>query len=219
MECPNLDKVSPDTIAATPNVIIYKRWHQTASICALFSPILILVLAMSFVPRSFDKTWIFILLALILAGIATPLILAYWVYPPNKDVVSVESDGLVFQRYGVVPFNSITAYTLDGAIRLKRRDQPTLVLLGNRKTLGYQDFAKALKSSLTAWRAAHPAQSVKQSYFYGTLRAKLIGAFIVVSCVVLAFIILKMRVGMHSLPALLIVAFAGGRLLFSKRPD
>ena len=97
MECPNLDKVSPDTIAATPNVIIYKRWHQTASICALFSPILILVLAMSFVPRSFDKTWIFILLALILVGIATPLILAYWVYPPNKDVVSVESDGLVFQ--------------------------------------------------------------------------------------------------------------------------
>jgi hypothetical protein len=219
MECSNLDKLSPDTIATTPNVIIYKRWHQTASIFALVSPMLVLALAMPLVSSSFIEVLIFIVPALALTCLAVPLIFVYWVYPPVKDVVRVESDGLVFQRYGVVPFDSITAYTLDGTIRLTRRDQPTLILLGNRKTPGYHDFFKALKSSLTAWRADHAAAAIKQSYFQGTPQAKLIGGFIAIGCLGLAVTIMNMGVGMSALPALVIGFMGGFALIFSKRRD
>lgn len=223
MECSYLDKFSLDTIAIAgdekPNVLIYKRWHQAASIFALFSPILVLVLAMPLVSSPFNEALLFMVPALIVTCIAVPLIFAYWVYPPVKDVVRVESDGLAFQRYGVVSFDSITAYTLDGTIRLTRRDQPTLILLGNRKTPGYQDFSKTLKSSLLAWRAEHTAAPIKQSYFLGTPLARLVGAFILISCLGLGITILNMRVAMTALPALLIGFLAGLRLLFSKRPE
>lgn len=216
-----MNSPSPETIARggdeTPNVVIFTRWHQAAPLIALFSPVLAM-LAVTLSP-SLTGALLFAVAALTVVCIATPLILSRLVYPPAKDLVRIEPDGLVFTRYGMVPFDSITGYTLDGLIRLTRRDKPTLVLLGNRKTPGYQDLRAALGPAMATWRAHHPAARIKQSHFQGTPLAKVLGALVVISCGGLVVTVVTMETGMSSLPALAIGIFAGFRLLASEHPE
>ncbi|RBB38826.1 hypothetical protein DPV79_15700 [Burkholderia reimsis] len=200
-----------------PNVVIYTRWHQAAPLTALFSPLLVVSIFVLF-PLPTDGPLLAIA-ALTVVCIVTPLILAHVVYPPAKDVVHITPDSLVFKRYGTVPFDSITAYTLDGLIRLTRREQPTLTLLGNRKTPGYKDFQAALGPAMATWRSHHPTVPIKQSHFQGTWLAKVLGALTVISCVGLAITVVTMKLALASLPALAIGIFGGLRLLASKRQD
>ncbi|HDR9757932.1 TPA: hypothetical protein ACK3Q6_002857 [Burkholderia cepacia] len=200
-----------------PNVVIYTRWHQVAPLSALFSPLLVVPILALF--PSPTEVSLLAIAALIVVCIATPLILAHVVYPPAKDVVHIRPDALVFKRYGTVPFDSITAYTLDGLIRLTRQEQPTLVLLGNCKTPGYKDFQAALGPAMATWQSHHPTAPTKQSHFQGTWLAKVLGALIVISCVGLAITVVTMKLAMASLPALAIAIFGGIRLLASKREE
>ncbi|WP_322088404.1 hypothetical protein [Burkholderia sp. BCC1999] len=200
-----------------PNVVIYTRWHQAAPLTALFSPLLVVSMFVPFPLRTDGP--LLAIAVLIVVCIATPLILAHVVYPPAKDVVHITPDALVFKRYGTVTFDSITAYTLDGLIRLTRRQQPTLVLLGNRKTPGYKAFAAALGPAMATWRSHHPMVPIKQSHFHGTWLAKVLGALIVVSCLGLAIAVVTMKLALASLPALAIGIFGGLRLRASKRQD
>ncbi|HDR9764028.1 TPA: hypothetical protein ACK3Q6_001336 [Burkholderia cepacia] len=200
-----------------PNVVIYTRWHQAAPLTALFSPLLVVSIFVVF-PLPTDGPLLAIA-ALTVVCIVTPLILAHVVYPPAKDVVHITPDALVFKRYGTVTFDSITAYTLDGLIRLTRRKQPTLALLGNRKTRGYKAFQAALEPAMATWRSHHPTVPIKQSHFHGTRLAKVLGALTVISCVGLAITVVTMKLALASLPALAIGIFGGLCLLASKRQD
>ncbi|KVK86292.1 hypothetical protein [Burkholderia cepacia] len=200
-----------------PNVIIYTRWHQAAPLAALFSPLLVVPMVALF-PSLIDVSLLAIAVLAVVC-IATPLILAHVAYPPAKDVVYIMPDALVFARYGTVPFDSITAYTLEGLIRLTRRDQPTLVLLGNHKTPGYKAFRAALGPAMATWRSNHPTVPVTQSQFQGTWLAKVLGTLIVLSCVGLTITVVTMKLAMASLPALVIGIFGGIRLLAGKREE
>ncbi|ALX11791.1 hypothetical protein P350_09645 [Burkholderia cepacia JBK9] len=184
---------------------------------ALFSPLLVVSMFVPFPLRTDGP--LLAIAVLIVICIATPLILAHVVYPPAKDVVHITPDALVFKRYGTVTFDSITASTLDGLIRLTRRQQPTMALLGNRKTPGYKASAAALGPAMATWRSHHPMVPIEQSHFQGTWLAKVLGALIVVSCLGLAIAVVTMKLALASLPALAIGIFGGLRLRASKRQD
>lgn len=162
---------------------VYTRWHQFSVPfgMALGSASLIGVL--------FSRGPVMLAIALCLLGLLAPPLVAFRGFP-TRNSIKVTPEGLTFSRRAPVAFADLTSWGTDDFLKVVRSGRTTLLVsaldLPNRERL-----LREFQAALAAWQQRQPvgAQPPRRTYFYGTFRARAIGALIValgLTCAVMA---------------------------------
>ncbi|GAB3053018.1 hypothetical protein [Stenotrophomonas tumulicola] len=155
-------------------VSVATRWHQLAV------PLGFLLAGGSVAFIVFNRGPLLLAFAVALGLLVLPPVLAFVGFP-TRNLVSVMPDGLIFSRRDPVAFADISSWGTDDFLKLVRPGQPTLLIsavdLPSRERL-----LREFETALQAWQQRQPAvtRHARRSYFYGSLRARAIGALIVV---------------------------------------
>ncbi len=170
-------------VQADIQAAVYTRWHQLSVPfgMALGSGSLISVL--------FSRGPVMLAISLCLIGLLAPPLVAFRGFP-TRNSIKVTSDGLTFSRRGPVAFADLASWGTDDFLKLVRPGRTTLLVsaldLPNRERL-----LREFQAALSAWQQRQPGgtQPPRRTYFYGTFRARAIGALIValgLTCAVMA---------------------------------
>jgi len=155
-------------------VSVATRWHQLAV------PLGFLLAGGSVAFIVFNRGPLLLAFAVALGLLVLPPVLAFVGFP-TRNLVSVMPDGLIFSRRDPVAFADMSSWGTDDFLKLVRPGQPTLLIsavdLPSRERL-----LREFETALQAWQQRQPAvtRHARRSYFYGSLRARAIGALIVV---------------------------------------
>ena len=174
-------------------VSVATRWHQ------LSVPLGFLLAAGSAVAIVFNRGPLLLALAVALVLLALPPVLAFVGFP-TRNLITVMPDGLVFSRRDPVAFDGISSWGTDDFLKLVRPGKPTLLIsavdLPSRERL-----LREFEAALQAWQQRRPAVAghARRSYFHGSLRARAIGALIVVLGVGSSILALSTREPSYSL--------------------
>ncbi|MBU4610827.1 hypothetical protein IMZ29_09875 [Achromobacter sp. GG226] len=191
----------PDDAAAPPDsprryaVILNTRWHQAALIASFFLvPGGIMggvTLALSVL--RWEGAAAVVALALLGAVLgALPVLLARRLMPPRRTV-AVFSDRVEFSGMDALPFTALSGYGTDDYIKLHRHCGATLLVSHQMRHIAdYAPLRQALISALENWHVTHPrsATRLRRHHFYGSTRARAVGAFLVAASVMLGVALL-----------------------------
>lgn len=166
---------------------VYTRWHQ------LSVPFGMALGSGSLIGVLFSRGPVALAIALCLIGLLTPPLVAFRGFP-TRNSVKVTPEGLTFSRRPPVAFAELASWGTDDFLKLVRPGRATLLVspldLPNRERL-----LREFQAALTAWQQRQPAgePAPRRTYFYGTIRARAIGALIVALGVTSAVMALNLR--------------------------
>lgn len=151
-------------------------------------------------------------------GFFTPLIIAFGFYS-TTDYMTLQKDGILFEKRGFVPFGDIIWYRTDYLIKLKLKNHYFKWEIGSKVGQGdvLLNFIRDFEEAIHLWIAENQdliknSDIPKQKYFFGSTSAKFIGVifFILGICATYLFYI------SHSpqMIPLMICCFLFGYILF-----
>ncbi|MFJ3464951.1 hypothetical protein [Achromobacter spanius] len=162
---------------------VYTRWHQFSV------PFGMAIGTASLIGVLFNRGPVMLAIALCVIGILVPPLVAFRGFP-TRNAIKVTPEGLTFSRRAPVAFADLASWGTDDFLKLVRPGRTTLLVsaldLPNRERL-----LREFQAALAAWQQRQPGgtQPPRRTYFYGTIRARAVGALIValgLTCAVMA---------------------------------
>lgn len=151
----------------------YTRWHQWSV------PIGLLIASAAFLGLLFGMQQPLWAIGAAIVGLIVPPLVAFQGFPTSNEA-RVDTEGLSFSRRGPVPFSEIASWSADDYLKLARPGKPTL-LVGAIDGPNRERLLREFQAGLSAWQTRQPGagQGARQTYFYGSWRARLVGALII----------------------------------------
>ena len=167
------------------NVTITTRLHQASLIISLVGPLIILATLGEHLTTA--ETLISTTTALVL-----PIFFSMIVFPPIKEHGIVHEDHIKFSKYKTIYFSQIVQFNLDDYIKIRRAENITLLLQGNRKNIEhYKAFYKDFEYAIKLWQQKQIKLKKNlpiQTYFYGSFKTRLLGGALLAGYISLLFI-------------------------------
>ena len=164
-------------------VSVYTRWHQLAV------PLAFALAAGIFMLIVLNRGPVGIAIVAALLCLAIPPLLAFQGFPTRNEVM-VMPDGLMFSRRDAVPFSELSRWGTDDYLTLVRPGRTTLMV--SAADLQSRDrLLREFQHALDTLQRQQPAltEPIRRTRFYGSVRARAIGALIVglgAMCIVMA---------------------------------
>jgi hypothetical protein len=159
------------------NVTITTRLHQASIILSLAGPLIILATLGAHLTTPE-------ILASTITALVLPVFFSMIIFPPIKEHGVVHEDHIKFSKYKTIHFSQILQFNLDDYIKIRRTGSITLLLQGNRKNIEhYKTFYKDFEYAIKLWQQKQIKLKETlplQTYFYGSLKARLLGAALLV---------------------------------------
>ena len=151
----------------------YTRWHQWSV------PIGLLIASAAFLGLVFGLQQPLWAIGVAIVCLIVPPLIAFRGFPTSNEA-RIDAEGLSFSRRASVPFSEIASWSADDYLKLARSGKPTL-LVGAIDGPNRERLLREFQAGLSAWQTRQPGagQGARQTYFYGSWRARLVGALII----------------------------------------
>lgn len=146
-----------------------------------------------------------------------------WNHSSKPEVINVEADQLTFKYRPPIPYQQIKTFNFDDYLKLKIRGEfwTVLVQASRKNPQAYRVFLDEFKAALSAWQQKNADINFpmpRQMFFYGSLKARFLGAGLLVAymiCVLAALQLKAARIQTLSAGGLIVPICL--YMLFSKR--